>query len=100
VIERVACGWHSEDRRTSIARRNFADSAAFHDTHGDDLSRCDAWICVCGKTDPHGSWETTDRTGNPMEPTSEWLGYVKCTECGRVYDRDGVAVHGSESLSA
>lgn len=72
VVERVACSWHSEDRNTSIARRDFADSAAFHDPHGDDMARCDSWLCVCGKTDPPGSWETTDRKGNVTEPTSQW----------------------------
>jgi len=55
--------------------------------------------CVCGKTDPHGgSWETTDRAGNPVEPTSAWLGYVRCTECGRIYDAEGVAVSGPGKL--
>lgn len=102
MIERVGCSWQSEDCRTSVARRNFADSAQFHDAHGDDLSKCDAWICVCGKTDPHGgSWETTNRAGVALEPTTaEWLGYVKCAACGRVYDHEGVAVRGSESLPA
>ncbi len=96
VIERVGCSWQNEDRRTSAARRDFADSAAFHDAHGDDLSKCDAWVCVCGKTDPHGgSWETTNRAGRPVEPTTaDWLGYVKCTECGRVFDREGMAISG------
>ncbi|MGH2378292.1 MAG: hypothetical protein ACRDGT_07420 [Candidatus Limnocylindria bacterium] len=75
--------------------------AAFHDGHGDDLSRCDAWVYACGKTDPHGgSWETTNRAGQPVEPTTaEWIGYVTCTACGRVFDRDGLAVRGPEELS-
>lgn len=25
---------------------------------------------------------------------ANWLGYVKRTECGRVYDREGIAVGG------
>lgn len=95
MIERVGCSWQSEDRRTSIARRGFADSAAFHDAHGGDLSKCDAWICVCGRTDEHGgSWETIDRQGNVMEPTNQWIGYHMCTECGRIYDHEGIAVGG------
>lgn len=93
MIERAACSWRSEDRRTAVARREFADSAAFHDAHGDDLTKCDSWLCVCGKTDPHGSWETTDRLGHAIEPTSEWVGYVRCTSCGRVYEQDGAVVN-------
>lgn len=28
-----------------------------------------------------------------MEPTpSEWLGYVKCTSCGRIYAESGLAI--------
>jgi hypothetical protein len=102
VTERVGCSWQSEDRRTSVARRNFSESAAFHDAHGDDLSKCDASVCVCGKTDPHGgSWETTNRAGELVEPTeAKWIGYMTCTACGRVYDREGVAVRGPESLPA
>lgn len=77
MIERVGCSWQSEDRRTSIARRNFADLAAFHDAHGEDFSKCDAWACVCGKTDPHGgSWETTNRAGRPCRADDggmDWL---------------------------
>ena len=101
MIERVGCSWQSEDRRTSVARRNFADSAAFHDAHGDDLSKCDAWVCVCGKTDPHGgSWQTSNRAGDPVEPTTaDWLGYVACTGCGRVYDERGMAVSGPREVS-
>lgn len=101
MVERAGCDWQSEDGRTAAARHEFANSAAFHDAHGDDLTRCDSWLCVCGRTDPHGSWATTDRAGKPVEPTTaDWLGYIKCTECGRVYDREGVAVRGPESLSA
>lgn len=98
MIERAACSWRSEDRRTAVARGEFADSAAFHDAHGDDLTKCDSWLCVCGKTGPHGSWETTDRAGNPTEPSAEWMGYVKCTECGRVYDDEGVAISGPGNM--
>lgn len=99
MTERVGCSWLSEDARTAGARRRFADATAFHDAHGDDLSKCDAWLCVCGKTDPHGSWETTDDAGNPVEPTREWRGHQRCTACGRVYDRTGYAVSRPESLS-
>jgi len=72
----------------------------FHDAHGDDLSLRDAWLCVCGKTDTHGgSWETTNRAGAPIGPTTaDWLGYVRCTECGRVYDREGMASVGRVRL--
>lgn len=100
MVERAACSWRSEDRRTATARGKFADSAAFHDAHGDDLTKCDSWLCVCGKTDPHGSWETTNRAGVEVEPTAaDWLGYVKCSECGRVYDREGMVVGGPRSVS-
>lgn len=95
MIERAGCSWRSEDPRTVAARTEFADSAAFHDAHGDDLTRCDSWVCVCGKTDPHGSWQTSNRTGEPVQPTTaDWLGYVTCTACGRVYDEQGIAVSG------
>lgn len=101
MIQRVGCSWQSEGRPTSTARRSFADSAAFHDAHGDDLSKCDAWVCVCGKTDPHGgSWESCDESGREMEPTTDWGGYQKCTACGRVYNREGMVVPGPESMPA
>jgi hypothetical protein len=58
VIERAACSWMTEDVRTERARREFTESAVFHDAHGDDLSKCDSWLCVCGRTDSRGgSWE-------------------------------------------
>ncbi len=39
--------------------------------------------------------ETTNRAGAPVElTTADWLGNVKCTECGRVYDQEGVAING------
>src|SRR2546428_11717397 len=96
MIERAACSWHGEDRQTSVARARYSDAVAFHDAHGDDLGKSDSWLCVCGRTDPHGSWETTDRSGKPMEPTTKWVGYVKCTECGRIYDQEGFVVRGPE----
>ena len=72
------------------ARQRFPDSALHHDEHGDDLTRCDAWLCVCGQTDDHGgSWETCNEAGTPMEPTEDWPGTMLCTECGRVYARNG-----------
>ncbi len=38
---------------------------------------------------------TDQYVGNPVEPTTaDWLGYVKCNECGRVYDHEGVAFSG------
>lgn len=102
MIERVGCSWFSEDRQTTIARHQSPRSAAYHDERGDDLTKCDAWVCVCGMTDTRGgSWETTNRAGVPVEPTpSEWLGYMKCTSCGRLYDESGLAVTGPEKLSA
>src|SRR5438309_10641518 len=94
VIERAGCSWEErEDRRTSIARRDFADSAAFHDAHGDDLSKCDSWICVCGKTDSRGgSWETIE-TG-PRTPAASTQ--LRCNQCGRVYDDEGIALRAPE----
>src|SRR5438552_1463839 len=94
VIERAACTWQSEDADTAQARRESPDSAAWHDSHGDDLSRCDSWLCVCGKTDSRGgSWQTSDARGMPMEPTARWSGHVTCLACGRVYSREGVAIN-------
>ena len=101
MIERAVCSWRSEDRRTAVARGEFFDSAAHHDAHGDDLTKCDSWLCVCGKTDSHGgSWETCDESGREVEPTGEWSGHQKCLVCGRVYDREGLAVVGPGTLSA
>jgi hypothetical protein len=94
VIEHAGCSWRSEDRKTSVARERFVESAAFHDAHGDDLTKCGSWLCVCGDSDTRGSWETTDRQGKPVEPTAEWLGFLKCVSCGRVYDNGGVVVSG------
>lgn len=82
MTERVGCSWLREDRDTSRARRDYPDSAAWHDSHGDDFSKCDSWLCVCGRTDSRGgSWEYDEKSGN-----------VTCTECGRVYDRTGLAI--------
>lgn len=86
--ERAGCSWHSE--AIGIVRDEFQADAAYHARHGDDLTKCDAWLCVCGRTDSRGgSWETCDETGAPMEPTNDWPGSIRCTECGRVYSRDG-----------
>src|SRR5438309_3261918 len=95
VIERAGCSWEErEDRRTSIARRDFADSAAFHDAHGNDLSKCDSWVCVCGHTDSRGgSWEQLEVPA-PVRGRGRIL--VRCTECGRAYDDEGVAVSGRD----
>jgi hypothetical protein len=93
LVEHVGCSWRSESRETLAARRNFASSAAWHDAHGDDFTKCDAWLCVCGATDSRGgSWETTDAAGNTVQPNASWGGYQKCTSCGRAYDRDGRAL--------
>lgn len=100
MIERAGCSWQSEDADTAMARRESPDSALFHDGHSDDLSKCDAWLCVCGKIDPHGSWESTDHDGRAMEPVSSWVGHQKCTACGRVYDYQGIAISGSGKLFA
>ena len=100
MIERVACSWHNEDGPTSAAREKFADSAAFHDAHGDDMTECDSWLCVCGRTDSHGSWEASDKVGKQMEPTGAWAGHLRCTSCWRVYDREGYLVSNPESRIA
>src|SRR5438067_187718 len=95
LIERVGCSWLSEDRATSMARDDFASSAAWHDGHGDDLAKCDSWLCVCGGTDRRGgTWETCDVTGLLTEPVSSWLWHQRCSRCGRVYDSAGYAVRG------
>lgn len=100
MIERVACSWRNENGPTSAAREKFADSAAFHDAHGDDMTECDSWLCVCGRSDSRGSWETCDKAGKPTEPTSGWAGHLRCTSCGRVYDREGLAISGPGELVA
>lgn len=94
MIERAGCSWLSEDRRTDRARREFADSATFHDAHGDDLSKCDSWLCVCGRTDSRGgSWEQLE-VPTPSRGVAKFR--VRCTECGRVYDDEGVVVRGPD----
>ncbi len=94
MIERAACSWLREDRQTARARREFADSAAFHDAHGDDLSKCDSWLCVCGHTDSRGgSWEQLE-IQNPFRGGAK--SQLRCTECGRVYDDEGVVVRGPD----
>src|SRR5687767_10578033 len=71
--ERAGCSWFSE--AIGDARSQFPADAAYHDKHGDDLTKCDSWLCVCGHTDSRGgSWETCDETGAPMEPTNDWPG--------------------------
>jgi hypothetical protein len=93
MIERAACSWLSEHPDTAQARRESRDTATWHDSHGDDLSKCDSWLCVCGHTDSRGgSWETTDEKGHRREPTAGWNGHIKCTNCGRVYNRDGIVI--------
>lgn len=92
MIERAACSWMTEDRRTERARREFTDSAAFHNAHGDDLSRCDSWLCVCGRTDSRGgSWEQLEV---PILVRGGAKAQLRCNECGRVYDEEGVVVRG------
>lgn len=96
MIERAGCSWQSEDADTAMARRESPDSALFHD----DLSKCDAWLCVCQTTDSRGgSWETTDELGILREPTAGWRGHVKCTICGRIYNRDGMSVSSPGALA-
>lgn len=96
MIERAACSWLSEDHKTFVARGSYADSAAFHDAHGDDLTKCDSWVCVCGKTDSRGgSWETIE-TGQRTPAASA---QVRCNECGRIYDDEGIALKGPEGES-
>lgn len=96
LIAHVGCSWRSESRETAIARDKFASGAAWHDAHGEDFTKCDAWLCVCGATDARGgSWETCDVAGRAIEPAEGWLGHVKCTRCGRVYDHKGYAAKGS-----
>ncbi len=92
MIERAACSWLREDRKTATARREFGESAAFHDGHGDDLSKCDSWLCVCGRTDSRGgSWENLPV---PSSARGAAKFQLRCTECGRVYDDEGVVVSG------
>jgi hypothetical protein len=101
LIEHVGCSWRSEGREAFAARRDFASSAAWHDAHGEDFTKCDSWLCVCGWTDSRGgSWETCDVAGRAMEPDASWRGYQKCTRCGRVYDREGFAINGPAVASA
>lgn len=91
MIERAACSWMTEDRRTERARREFGDSAAFHNAHGDDLSKCDSWLCVCGQTDSRGgSWEDLAVAA----PRGRAKSHLRCTECGRIYDDEGVVISG------
>jgi hypothetical protein len=98
MIESAVCSWLSEDADTAQARRESPDSALYHDAHGDDLTKCDSWLCVCSRSDSRGgSWETTDERGNPREPTAGWNGYVTCTNCGRIYNRDGLAIKGPDN---
>jgi hypothetical protein len=91
--ERVGCSWLNEDRATSRARTEARDSATRHDAHGEDFSRCDSWLCVCGRTDSRGgTWQSSDAAGNAVEPSNSWLGHMSCLECGRVYTREGLVV--------
>ena len=100
MIERAACSRLSEDLDTAQARRESPDIATWHDSHGDDLSTCDSWLRVCGNTDSRGgSWETTDERGFGREPTAIWEGHVKCTNCGRIYNRDGIVVNSPGALA-
>jgi hypothetical protein len=89
VIERVGCSWLREDAATARARTEFPDSAEFHGGHGDEMSKCDSWLCVCGHTDSRGgSWEDIPVPRVPGGGKH----LVRCTDCGRVYDEDGVAL--------
>jgi hypothetical protein len=99
-MEHVGCSWRSESRETSAARHDFASSAEWHDAHGEDFTKCDSWLCVCGVTDSRGgSWVTCDVDGRAIEPDASWLGHQKCISCGRVYNREGYALSGQTPLS-
>src|SRR5438067_8620577 len=91
IRERAGCSWQSE--RAHDDRQRYPNAAAQHDLHRDDLSQCDSWLCVCGRTDARGgTWETTDEQGRAAEPLAGWAGHVSCTECRRVYDPAGFVV--------
>src|SRR5688500_10743429 len=93
MIERVGCSWRSESQSTFLARERSPSTARWHDTHEEDLRKCDAWLCVCGETDPRGGpCEPADPEGRVMEPADGWSGHILCTSCGRLYDRDGLRV--------
>jgi hypothetical protein len=71
MIEHAGCSWRSEDGKTFASRERFAESAAFHDAHGDDLTACDSWVCVCGKTDVRGgTWENVESPDSVVQLTS------------------------------
>ena len=89
--ERAGCSWFSE--ALGDARVTFPDAARFHDAHGDDLTRCDSWICVCGVADIRGGgWTACNTDGIPVEPVRGWSGSVMCLTCGRIHDRWGFVI--------
>jgi hypothetical protein len=93
LVEHVGCSWRSESREAFAGREDFAFSAAWHDAHGEEFTKCGSWLCVCGATDSRGgSWETCDSAGRVIEPAADWLGHVKCSRCGRVYDHEGLVI--------
>lgn len=85
----IACDWADVNEAT---RRMFPASVAFHQAHGADLTRCDAWRCVCGNS-PHGEGFDPEPClcgatiqGHHCDAGGE---RYRCARCSRLYDPAG-----------
>jgi phage-related tail fiber protein len=84
LVEHVGCRWRSESRKASCGRRDFATSAAWHDAHGEDFTKCDSGSACAARRTPE-AWPgrramfvsarlSQPRSGGPYEVFWLWTG--------------------------
>lgn len=73
--EKVTCNWEDVSRETE---ERFPELARYHRDHGNNLSKCDAWVCAC--------WKDVFRGG---ESGQRYLNGFVCSNCSREFDANG-----------
>jgi len=83
----IRCEWASVAPNSLTAAR-FPNAYAFHVAHGPNLTRCDAWVCVCGNRPDLEGFDATPGLGGAVDVHA---GY-RCARCARCYTTAGVEV--------
>jgi hypothetical protein len=90
-MEKVTCDWATA---TEADKKQFPDFAAHHKKHGDNMAKCDAWVCPCKNSTDTGGFTPCNELGHPMEPDSKWPNLYSCNNCGRVISqKTGEVIH-------